>query len=255
MSSKNSRALNLSVAAAVATALAMPAASWAGSLAGRVSDESGDNFLQSAEVELVELGRTTETGSDGSFRFADVPDGTYTLRIRYVGADSVEQQVAVTGDTRNPDLRLSADDALMDEVLVVGQRASMSSSLSRQRAADGVENVLSRDSIGQFPDQNVAESLRRVQGVNVLNDQGEGRYVAVRGLDPDLNSSVINGVSLPSPESDTRSVALDTIAADLIESIEIKKSLTPDMDADTIGAVIEINTTSALDRQGTYFGA
>ena len=135
-----------------------------------------------------------------------------------------------------------------EEVLVVGQRASINSALSRQRSADGVESVLSRDGIGQFPDQNAAESMRRVAGINILNDQGEGRFVAVRGLSPDLNSASINGARVPAPEADVRSVALDVIPAELIESIEIKKSLTPDMDADTIGGSIEINTTSAFDR-------
>ena len=95
----------------------------------------------------------------------------------------------------------------------------------------------------------MAESLRRLPGVNVLNDQGEGRFVSVRGLDPELISTSLNGVRLPSPESDVRSVALDVISSDIIESIEVKKSLTPDMDADTIGASVEIETTSAFDRR------
>jgi TonB-dependent receptor len=145
-----------------------------------------------------------------------------------------------------------ASDTYIDNVLVVGQRASIARALARQRAADGVESVLSRDGIGQFPDQNAAESLRRVAGVNVLNDQGEGRFVAVRGLSPDLNAASINGARVPAPEADVRSVALDVIPAELIESIEIKKSLTPDMDADTIGASIEINTTSAFDRDEPF---
>jgi TonB-dependent receptor len=109
--------------------------------------------------------------------------------------------------------------------------------------------VLTRDAIGQFPDQNVAESLRRLPGVNVLNDQGEGRFVSVRGLDPELNATSLNGVRVPAPESDVRSVALDVISSDIIESIEVKKSLTPDMDADTIGASIDIETTSAFARR------
>lgn len=147
----------------------------------------------------------------------------------------------------------NADTGTIDSVLVVGQRASIAKALSRQRSADGVESVLSRDAIGQFPDQNAAESLRRVAGINVLNDQGEGRFVAVRGLSPDLNAASINGARVPAPEADVRSVALDVIPAELIESIEIKKSLTPDMDADTIGASIEINTTSAFDRDEPFF--
>src|SRR3546814_7013946 len=136
-----------------------------------------------------------------------------------------------------------------DTILIGGQRANLASAISRQRAAGTVETVLTRDAIGQFPDQNVAEAVRRAPGVNVLNDQGEGRFVSVRGLDPNLNAASINGVRIPSPESDVRSVALDTIPSELVESIEIKKTLTPDMDADTIGATIEINTTSALARK------
>src|SRR3546814_319273 len=138
-------------------------------------------------------------------------------------------------------------------MLVIGQAANQASALSRQRAADGVENVLTRDAIGQFPDQNVAESLRRLPGVNVLDDQGEGRFVSIRGLDPELNASSVNGVRLPAPESDVRSVALDVISSDIIESIEVKKSLTPDMDADAVGGSIKIKTTSAFDRKKDLF--
>jgi TonB-dependent receptor len=135
-----------------------------------------------------------------------------------------------------------------DEIVVTGQRGMLAGSLARQREAEIVESVLTRDAIGQFPDQNVAEATRRLTGINVLNDQGEGRFIAVRGLDPGLNASSVNGTRLPAPESDTRAVALDVVPSELVESIEVKKTLTPDMDADTIGAVIEINTTSAFAR-------
>ena len=160
----------------------------AGSLSGRVA--SGVKSLQSAEVEIVELQRHTQTGSNGLFRFGDIPDGTYTLRTEYVGAPALVTKVTVSGETRSADIQLGGvrddaahfDDVLVDNVLVVGQRASLASALSRQRSADGVQSVLSRDGIGQFPDQNAAESLPRVAGINVLNDQGEGRIVAVRGF-------------------------------------------------------------------------
>jgi TonB-dependent receptor len=112
-----------------------------------------------------------------------------------------------------------------------------------------VESVLTRDGIGQFPDQNVAEAVRRAPGVNVLNDQGEGRFVAIRGLSPDLNAASVNGVRLTAPESDVRSVALDVIPSDIIESIEIQKTLTPDMDADSLGGSINIVTTKGFDRR------
>jgi len=231
--------------------LALPAI--AGVIAGNVNDAASTTGLGGAQVEIVELGRTEQTGSDGTFRFADVPAGRYTLRTTYAGANPTQTAVEVTADgTATPTIIFGRE---LEELLVVGQRAMMAGSISRQRAADGVASIVTRDAIGQFPDQNVAEASRRLTGVNVLNDQGEGRFIAVRGLDPSLNAASVNGTRLPAPEADTRSVALDVIPSELVESIEIKKTLTPDMDADTIGASIEINTTKAFDRKDPFFSA
>ena len=88
-------------------------------------------------------------------------------------------------------------EARMDTINVIGMRAQMQSAINQQRNSDTVESVVTRDDIGQFPDQNVAESVRKITGVNVLNDQGEGRFVSVRGLDPELNASSLNGIRLP----------------------------------------------------------
>lgn len=226
----------------------------AGELGGNVADASGTRTLQAVTVRIVELGRVATTDSDGNYVFGDVPAGTYTVEARYVGANVATQTVTVP-ETGRVTGNFALEGGQGGEILVVGQAANLASSLSRQKAADGVESVLTRDAIGQFPDQNVAESLRRLPGVNILNDQGEGRFVSVRGLDPELNAASLNGVRLPAPESDVRSVALDVISSDTIESIEVKKSLTPDMDADTIGASIEINTTSAFDRKKPLYAA
>jgi len=231
----------------------MATTAYGGTIVGQISDNTGTRSLAGARIEIPELGRSTVSASDGSYRFADVDSGTYTLVARYTGAEPVEQDVVVAGDIivrADIGLGSSTDEA----IIVIGQRALMASSLSRQRASDTIDSVLTRDAIGQFPDQNVAEALRRAPGINVLNDQGEGRFVAVRGLNKDLNSASINGARVPAPESDARYVALDVLPTELIESIEIKKSLTPDMDADTIGGSIEINTTSALDRREPYVG-
>lgn len=239
-------------AAAIIFGLALPATALAGTISGTVSDGTGTRALQSTQLRIVELGRIAEAGRDGAYRFPDVPAGTYTIEARYIGADPVRMTVIVpaSGDTE-ADIRIGSD--IDASIIVVGQVANQASALSRQRAADGVESVLTRDAVGQFPDQNVAEALRRLSGVNILNDQGEGRFVSVRGLDPELNAASVNGVRLPAPESDVRSVALDVIPSELIESIEVKKSLTPDMDGDTIGASIEIHTTSAFDRKKDLF--
>jgi TonB-dependent receptor len=217
---------------------------------GRVSDPTDTRYLDGADVRIVELGRVAQTSSGGAFRFVDVQPGAYTLLVSFAGAEPTQTRIEVPAEGLNVNVTLNAYAGGGEQtVLVVGQRASLASSLSLQRSSDTVDSVLTRDGIGQFPDQNVAEAIRRASGVNVLNDQGEGRFVSVRGLDPNLNAASINGVRVPAPESDIRSVALDVIPSELIESIEIKKSLTPDMDADSLGGSIEINTTSAFDRR------
>ncbi len=242
---KPTRLLISTCAAALGVAASTPAL--AGDIAGHVYDATDTVALQSAQVRVVELDRVVTTERDGSFILADLPAGTYAIETRYIGAETITQTVEIpaTGLVRL-DIAMGGSDA---QILVIGQAATQASALSRKREADGVSDVLTRDAIGQFPDQNVAESLRRLPGLNVLNDQGEGRFVSVRGLDPELNATSLNGVRVPAPESDVRSVALDVISSDIIESIEVKKSLTPDMDADTIGASIEIETTSAFDRK------
>lgn len=241
-------------ATALTTAIVAAPAVLAGTIEGNVIDASGTRALQAAQVTIVELGRTMSTESDGGFRFSNVGAGDYTIRVRYAGAGEVTRRVTVTetGDVSVQVELTGIGGDVNEEILVVGQRANLLSSLARQRASDTVDSVLTRDAIGQFPDQNVAEALRRAPGLNILNDQGEGRFVSVRGLDPELNAASINGSRVPAPESDVRAVALDVIPSELIESIEVKKTLTPDMDGDTIGASIEIKTTSAFDRKKPF---
>jgi TonB-dependent receptor len=240
-----------SAAIALVTGFAAPA--MAGEVRGVVVDSSETAALRATEVIIEELGRRTATQTGGTFSFSDIPAGTYTITATYVGAEPVSQQITVP-ETGIVEVNFSLGET-GTQILVLGQGANLASALSRKRTADGVSDVLTRDSIGQFPDQNVAESLRRLPGINVLNDQGEGRFVTVRGLDPNLNATSLNGVRVPAPGIDERGVALDVVSSDIIESIEVKKSLTPDMDADTIGASIEIKTTSAFDRKKDLYVA
>lgn len=142
---------------------------------------------------------------------------------------------------------------VLSEVQVVGQAASMESALDVQQMADNIVSVVHADAIGQLPDTNAAEALQRIPGLSVERDQGEGRYVRVRGIAPDLNSVTINGSLVPAPESDVRAVALDVLPVGLIRSIEVTKTLTPDMDANSIGGTIGVKTISAFDHKGLFY--
>lgn len=226
------------------------AATHAAEISGRVADASGRSGFAGAGVRIVELGRSVTTDRDGRFR-ADVPAGAYTLQIRYLGAPPVTRSVEVDeGGAALGDIAIGEDVTVLDNILVVGQRAGQAAAINQQRESDTLKSIVSSDAIGQFPDQNAAEALQRLPGVSVQRDQGEGRFVTIRGLDPALNSTTINGVRVPGPQDDSRQVNLDVIASDLLETVEVGKTITPDMDADTVGGNVEIKTLTAFDRGG-----
>ncbi|WP_019961139.1 TonB-dependent receptor [Woodsholea maritima] len=240
---------------ASALALACGALAHAGVIQGRVTEASGTVGLEGALIRVVETGQSVVAGRDGSFRLPNVPAGTYTLSFTYSGAETQTQTVtlASASDVASAEVRLGSDVQVMDNILVIGQRGAFNSALSRQRAADGVETILSADAVGQLPDENVAEAVRRVPGVNIQNDQGEGRFVSIRGISPNQVATSVNGVRLTSPEAGSRAVGLDVIDADILAGIVINKTLSADMDADTLGGRVDIETLSGLDQDDRLF--
>ena len=78
-------------------------------------------------------------------------------------------------------------------MVVVGIRSSIKDSLEIKRGADNIVDAISAEDIGKFPDQNLAESMQRIPGVQISRDNGEGRNVTVRGLSPDFTKGTMNG--------------------------------------------------------------
>ena len=127
----------------------------------------------------------------------------------------------------------------VEEVVTVGTKASIISAIDKQRESNLIVSVVDSDALGDFPDTTATEAIRRLSGITVENDQGEGRYVSIRGLSGDLNAIAVNGAMVPAPEGG-RKVMLDGLPTELLDSIEVYKSLTADKDADSIGAVLNL---------------
>ena len=138
----------------------------------------------------------------------------------------------------------------MEETIVIGTRASLMSAIDKQELADGLISVVDSDALGDFPDTTAAEAIRRLSGISIENDQGEGRYVTIRGMSSDLNSIAVNGATIVAPEND-RSVLLDGVPTELLDSITVSKSLTPDQGADSIGGRIDFTTKNPSDLKET----
>ena len=133
----------------------------------------------------------------------------------------------------------------LQEVQVKGAFQGQKKAINTQKNNLGITNVVSADQVGKFPDSNIGDALKRISGINVQYDQGEARFGQVRGTSADLSSVTINGNRVPSAEGDTRNVQLDLIPADMIQTIEVSKVVTPDMDGDAIGGSINLVTKNS----------
>lgn len=225
-----------------------------GRIEGQIKATEKGIALQGAKVRIVELNREAVTQRDGRFVFLDVKAGNYTLVTSYIGADDMQRSVTVVDQkTTRENFQLVGVSGLVENVIVVGQAAGINKALNKQRSADNIVTAVSADAIGQFPDTNVSESLQRLPGLSIERDQGEGRYVRVRGMGPDFNAVTINGVGVPGPDADRRAVALDVIPSDLLENLTVTKTLTPDMDANSLGGSIDVQSLSAFDRDGFFY--
>lgn len=144
---------------------------------------------------------------------------------------------------------------MMEEIEVTGMRLAEKKALQLKQNAVGIIDAVVADDVGKLPDQNVAEAVKRLPGVSVANDQGEGRYVIIRGVSPDLANVTLNGQTAAAPEPSGRAVKLDDIPSAMIGAVEIVKSLTPDRDANAIAGQVDIKTVSAFDRNKFFASA
>lgn len=219
---------------------------------GRVSDREAQS-LPGATVLVDKSGTGVTTDMNGCFTLPALKPGKYTLRITYVGYEPEERVVEVKAGgvaeanvVMNEGLELRAVEV---EGAFTGQRRAM----QMQKSAMGVKNVVSADQVGKFPDSNIGDALKRISGINVQYDQGEARFGQVRGTSADLTSVTVNGNRLPSAEGGTRNVQLDLIPSDMVQTIEVSKVVTADMDGDAIGGGINLVTKNTPSRRVLNF--
>ncbi len=217
-------------------------------LKGKIMD-SKDNFsLPGATLRIEEGNKFTVSDANGNFEFLNLPAGTYTLNVDYLGYQHYSQTIKTT--TEAIEIFLDPASKALDEIQIIGDIAKgQAKALNQQKNNSNISNIISSDQVGRFPDQNIGDALKRVPGITMQNDQGEARNIIVRGLSPELNSVTLNGDRIPSAEGDNRNVQMDLIPSDMISSIEVNKTLTPDMDADAIGGSVNLITRAAPNKQ------
>ncbi|WP_462175478.1 TonB-dependent receptor [Pseudoalteromonas gelatinilytica] len=217
---------------------------------GSITDHS--NRLPGALVKVVGTNQSTVTDYDGKFELAKLDAGHYQLEVSYMGYSSQIVDVEISNNEVKLLSPIVMDNSAntIEEVVAVGQiqRGEMAAANS-QKNAKNIKNVISADGIGKLPDRNAAEAVQRIPGVSIERDQGEGRFVAVRGLPAQWSSATINGNRLPTAEEETtsRATAFDFFPSELIEFVEVSKALTPEMEGDAIGGNVNFITKKAPD--------
>ncbi len=217
-----------------------------GVLTGTVTDPQGA-ALQGVRVTLHPGTHTALTDAAGHFTVLGVASGQYTLDMNYAGFSSQSKPVSITAGqilTSDTSLRVASTSEKVE--VYAPREGGELEAINRTFNADNIINVLPADVITSLPNANVADAIGRLPDVTLERDEGEGKYVKVRGTEPRLTHTTLDGVTLASPEL-VRQIKLDLIPADLVESVQINKTLQANMEADGIGGSVDLRTKSAID--------
>ena len=212
-----------------------------GAIHGRVIDNEKQT-LPGASIFIEDLKTGVISDINGFYTLPNLKPGTYTIKVTYVGYAPREMKMTVSGgNTLEQDIVMN-EGVELQQVEVKGAFQGQRKAVNMQKNGMGVTNVVSADQVGKFPDSNIGDALKRINGINVQYDMGEARFGQVRGTSADLTSVTVNGNRIPSAEGDTRNVQLDLIPADMVQTIEVSKVVTSDMDGDAIGGAINLVT-------------
>ena len=223
----------------------------AAKIKGHVYDKKSGEALVGATVVLEKTGKATSTGLDGSFEMKGVPEGPATIRITYITYKTVVKDIVILKED-NPHIKIYMESAAKDlnEVTV---RATASGSNERdarriEQNATQVMNIVSGRAIEVSPDLTVANVMQRVSGVSIeRNSNGDGQFATIRGMDKRYNYTLVNGVKIPSPDNKYRYVPLDLFPSDLLDRLEVYKTLTPNLEGDAIGGAVNMVMKNAPD--------
>ena len=221
-----------------------------GSVGGVVQDTAGA-LLQGAQVTLQPMTITVKTNAQGDFLITNVKPGTYTLTVSYVGFTISTTSVVVTAGQVTPANISLAVGSSNQQVEVTANLEGDAAAVNEQRTSENILNVETDTQIQSLPNANIADAVGRLPGVTLQRNEGEGQYVQIRGTEPRLSNTTIDGVIVPGPDPQVRQVDLDTIPADLVGSVAINKTLSANQDGDAIGGSVDLRIKQATSDRPT----
>ncbi len=218
------------------------------SIKGKVVDANNSEPLVGATIKVVgtKLGAVADLA--GTYQIDDLLPGMYDLKVSYIGYDdkTIKSVQVKSNDFVKLDVVLQID-GLTTDIIVVESNTSLANEqalLVEQKNSDKVQDGISEQQMKRAPDAAASDVLRRVIGVNIVND----KFVYVRGTSDRYSLTTLNGVQLPSTESDRKSFSFDLFPANLLENIIIAKTFTPDMPGNFSGGLVQVMTKDFPDQ-------
>ncbi|MDE3105376.1 MAG: TonB-dependent receptor [Acidobacteriota bacterium] len=241
--------LSLALGIAISGNNLLPAQSAAasGGVSGTVTDKAG-GILPGAQVILMPGNRSAVTDSQGQFVLTNLAPGQYTITTNMLGFTSATTTVTIQPSQMLTDtIAMSVASVSQNVTVYAGRAYGEVAALNQQQNANNILEVLPSSVIASLPNTNIADAVGRLPGVSLERDEGEGKYVQIRGTEPRLSNTTIDGINVPAPESAVRNVKLDVIPAALVEQLEVSKTLTSNQDGDAIGGTVNLVTRTASD--------
>jgi TonB-dependent receptor len=223
---------------------------------GFILDAFSGETLPGANVYLDGTSFGSSSNIEGKYAITKIPAGSYTLHIRYIGYVDLDVAIQLKeGETLTKHFELHPAALEGETIVVTAQALGQQAAINQQLSANSIKNIVSSKQIQSLPDANAAESLRRLPGVAITRDGGEGNKVVIRGMDPKFNTITIDGVRMASSNRYDRGTDLSMISSTMLEGIEVSKTLTADQDADVIGGSVnfEIKDAKGGQKEGLAF--
>jgi TonB-dependent receptor len=215
-----------------------------GIVSGSVKDTAGA-VLQGAQITLQPTAITVASDAQGNFVIPNLVPGTYTVTISYVGFNNSVSTVEVKAGQTTPLNATMTIGSSNQQVLVNANLVGDALAINEQRTSANILNVETDTQIQSLPNANVADATGRLPGVTLQRNEGEGQYVQIRGTEPRLSNTTIDGVVVPGPDPEVRQVDLDTIPAGIVGAIAINKTLSANQDGDAIGGSVDLRIKQA----------
>lgn len=221
------------------------------SIKGNVFDAISRDGLPGAYIRINNTAFKKAADDKGNFEISGIPAGQYEISFENVGYTvSTRHIVLKAGESLRIFIALTLEGKSLSEVTVFGRsdREKESGSRDREKNAANITNIISSQAMVRSPDINAANVLQRMSGITVQRSSGgDEAYAVIRGMEPRYNNTLFNGIKIASPDNKNRFVQLDIIPSDILSSIEISKSLLPDMEGDAIGGTVNMLVKDAPD--------